>query len=258
MKKALLYTLFFILSAGFLQAQNGVNHAVKSLKVSAGYQNNYLNDAILSPLNQQGNGMQFGITYRRTAKNILGISIAYGAGELNSNETNRFTNSYLDINIGLEYLVRIANQNESVDFHVGGAYETRAFFVEWNDLDAFSYTSTQGLAIKGMLTKRLQPKHSIQTSLGIPVAQFLGRPPYNGIDEFIIENQDSPVKIMLQGEPSSFGQYLGLDWNVTYTFQISPRLAWNIDYSLFLQKVNGLHPYKRMSMTPATGITFNL
>ena len=257
MKKALLYTLFLVLSAGFLQAQNGVYPAINQFKLSAGYQNNYLKDAILSPLNQQGNGMQFGIAYRRTAKNILAISVAYGAGELSSNEANAFTNTYLDINIGLEYLVRVANQNESIDFHVGGAYETRAFFVEWNDLDAFSYTSAQGLAIKGLMTKRFNPKHSIQTSLGIPVVQFLGRPPYNGIDEFIIENQDSPVSIMLQGEPSSFAHYFGLDWSLGYTFKITPHLAWNIDYSLSLQKVNGLHPYKRMSMTPSTGITLN-
>ncbi|WP_339925151.1 hypothetical protein [uncultured Cyclobacterium sp.] len=258
MNRALLYTLFFILLAGSIKAQNRTNPKVNYFKISAGYQNNYLKDAILSPLNQQGNGMQFGIAYRRTARNILGVSVAYAAGEVNANETYGLPNTYMDMNIGLEYLVRIANQNETIDLHIGGAYETKAFFVEWNDLDAFSYTSTQGLTIKGILTKRFRPKHSIQTSLGIPVVQFLGRPPYNGIDEFIIENQDSPVIIMLQGEPASFGQYLGLDWDFGYTFQMSPRLAWNIDYSLSLQKVNGRHPYKRMSMTPSTGISFNL
>ncbi len=162
----------------------------------------------------------------------------------------------MDISIGMEYLVKIENENESLNFYLGGVYETRALFVEWNDLDAFSYTSTQGLAIKGLVTKKFNSKHSIQTSLGIPVFQFLGRPPYNGIDEFIIENQDSPVKIMLKGEPSSFGQYLGLDWNLGYNYQITPRLVWNIDYSLFIQKVKDVHQFKRLSMVPSTGLTF--
>ncbi|WP_339903886.1 hypothetical protein [uncultured Cyclobacterium sp.] len=255
MKKFLFYTFCFLLLGGIVKAQDLIESAGKLLSIRAGYQGNYLKDNALSPLHYQGSGIQYGLSYRRIGKNIFGISVAYGAGEMRSNETSGFTNTFLDINIDVEYLFRIKNNSESLDIYLGGAYETNAFFIEWNDLDAFSYTSTQGMAIRGLLTQRINDRHSMQTSFGIPIVQFLGRPPYNGIDEFIIENQDNPVKIMLQGEPASLGHYLGLDWGLVYAYQISPRLAWNLAYSISFQKVNNLHSFKRMTMSAASGIT---
>lgn len=255
MKKILIYTCCFLLLAGMVKAQEVIRPVDKLLSLRVGYQDNYLKDNVLSPLHYRGVGLQYGLSYRRIGENIFGISVVYGAGEVSSNETSGFTNTFLDINIGLQYLFRIKNNIESLDFYLGGAYETKAFFIEWNDLDAFSYTSSQGLVFRGLVAKRINDRHSVQTSIGVPIVQFLGRPPYNGIDEFIIENQDNPVKIMLQGEPASFGEYLGLDWGLAYAYQISPRMAWNLAYSISFQKVNNLHSYKRMAMTPETGIT---
>lgn len=255
MKKTIIYLLFFGLSVNYLQAEESDSLRFNELNLHVGYQNNYLKDDVFSPLNIQGRGIQFGLGYRRTVKNIFELSMNYGSGTLNVFETSRFPNSFLDINISLEYLAKLPIGNFSTKFYLGGAYETRALLIEWYGLDAFSYTSTQGLLFKGLLIKNFNSKHSIESSLGVPVFQWLGRPPYNGIDEFIIENQDNPIHIMLKGTPSSFGKYLALKWDLEYKNQITSRLIWTVDYSLFYQKVDDIHQAKRFSIVPSTGLT---
>ncbi|MBI0397899.1 hypothetical protein [Cyclobacterium marinum] len=256
MKKTIIYFLLFGLSANYLHAEESDSLSFNEITLHVGYQNNYFKDEVFSPLNQQGNGMQFGLGYKRTLQNIFGVSLQYGSGSLNVYENNSYSDSYLNINLALEYLAKLPLGNTTTVFYLGGTYETKAFFLEWNDLDTFSYTSSQGFSIKGLIAKEINSKHGIETAIGIPIFQWLGRPPYNGIDEFIIENQDNPVSIMLKGKPSSFGKYLGLDWDLGYRYRINSRLVWYVNYSLNLQKVKDVHQFIHLSMVPSTGIAF--
>lgn len=254
--KAIILSLMLLLPK-VIHAQ--VSEGYKSsIAFNLGYQKNYLQDNLFSPLNQNGGGLALGLGYERRTQHIFGVCISFSSGDLKSGENDHFTSSYINANLGLEYLMNIAHQSESTKFYLGGVYNTRVLFYDWSDLDAFSFTSAHGISLKGMAIKKINDKNSLRTSLALPVLQFLGRPPYNGIDEFIIDNQDEPAKIIFSGNLTSLNKYSGIEWKLGYTHHLSPRLNWDIHNTLLFQKVKEINDSKSLSNTISTGLTFKL
>lgn len=254
------YTITFLALLCFLniaQGQNLEKMSKNQIEVGFGYQKNYLKDNIYSPLNQVGGGFATLLKYKRISKNIFGVNIQFSPGSLNSGPSNRFTTSYINANLELEYLFNLTQEENAYQFFLGPAYNTRVLYFDWNDLDAFSYVASHGIGIKGLVSKRIKEKHLIQATLSVPVFQFLARPPYNGIDEFIIENQDSPAKIILGGTPSSFNKFLALEFCVDYKYKLTQHIDWFLNYTLYTQKAREPNLLKSLSNTIVTGITFN-
>ena len=94
----------------------------------------------------------------------------------------------------------------------------------------------------------------IRASLSIPVFQSLARPPYNGIDEFIIENQDKPADIIFSGTPTSFNDFIAFEFCVDYTYKLTKRIDWHTNYTLYTQQVMESNRFKSLSNTITTGV----
>ncbi len=69
----------------------------------------------------------------------------------------------------------------------------------------------------------------------------MARPPYNGRDEFIIENENSPAKIFFNGKIATFNQYYGFSWKTQYIFTVNKLIDLSANYNLNLQKVTGVN-----------------
>lgn len=257
MERSIIAILFFTFLTVAIQAQDTNKTFKNQLDVDIGYQKIYLKDDNFSPLNQNGGGLIYSISYNRGLNNRFGVSIQYSSGNLDSGPLNRFNTSYINANLRVEYLAGLSLENRSFDFYFGGTYNTRVLFLDWYDLDAFSFTTTHGISLKGLLIKEIGKKHFAQSALTIPVLQFLSRPPYNGIDEFIIENQDNPAIILFNSNLESMNKYLGLEWLLSYTYQFSSRLDLRVEYTLYFQKVDQLNHFKSLSNAISTGITIN-
>lgn len=257
MKKAtlLFFTLSFFLK--IVQAQKLENMSKNQIEIGFGYQTNYLKDVNFSPLNQAGGGFATVLEYKRISKNIFGVTFQFSPGNIHSGPSNEFTTSYINANLELEYLFKLTQEDGAYQFFLGPAYNTRVLYLDWYDLDAFSYAATHGIGIKGLISKNIKEKHLVQATLGTPVFQVLARPPYNGIDEFIIENQDNPAIIIFSGTPSSLNKFFALEFCVNYKYKLTQQLDWQINYILFTQKVKEANLLKSLSNTISTGITIN-
>lgn len=258
MKKYLLTFLTLICLDLVMLGQDLEKTAKNEIDVNLGYQKNFLKDLNLSPLNQVGGGLATLLKYKRTSKNIWGATIQFSTGNIISGpKEQEFSTLYINANIELNYLFKIPQEKLAYQFYVGPVYNTRVLYLDWYDLDAFSFVATHGIGIKGMVSKKINDKHLIQSSLAIPVFQFLSRPPYNGIDEFIIENQDSPAKIIFNGSPSSFNNYFALEFSLDYKYNITPHIDWMINYMLFTHTVKEANHFKSLSNSITTGIAIN-
>lgn len=253
-------TLLFITLLFFLkiaQGQNLEKVSKNKIEIVVGYQANYLKDANFSPLNQVGGGFATSLKYKKITKNIFGVYFQFSPGSINSGPSKEFTTSYINANLELEYLYKLTPEEGVSQFYLGPVYNTRVLYLDWYDLEAFSYVATHSIGIRGLISKNLKEKHLIQASLSIPVLQFLARPPYNGIDEFIIENQDSPAKIIFSGTPSSFNKFFALEFCVGYKYNLTQHMFWYSNYTLYTQKVKEPNLLKSLSNTISTGIAIN-
>ncbi len=224
--------------------------------VGIGYSLDRINDQNFSPLNQKGNTLVYSLFYERHSENILKIALKYGNGNLNSGPKDRFKTSYYFGNIDVSYFKNVSPSQSSTKFYIGGAYTLKVLYMDWFDRDAFSFVSTNGLSISGLISKELNEKQRIESSVSIPFLQLLSRPPYNGVDEHIIENQDNPISIALDGKLTSFKKYKAINWNVNYRYEILDHFDWKADYTLNIQKVDDVNEFKSISNHISTSILY--
>lgn len=253
---ALITLVFIFFSKNPAYAQQPETATVNSIGFTVGYSSDRIKDTNFSPLNQQGSALVYSIGYARHSKNMFKINIEYGDGILESGLPNRLESSYYKANIGMAYLKGIVSEQRKINFYVGGTYNLTVLYLDWFDQDAFSFASTNGLSFSAAISSQLASKHAIESTLSIPVLQLLSRPPYNGIDEDIIENQEDPLKIILNGKLVSFNTYQAVDWNLNYSYEISRYFNWRLAYNLSFQNVKDLNRLTSLSNTISTSISF--
>lgn len=210
------------------------------LGVGIGYTQLYAKDLNFSPLNYSGNGLVYDLSYERHSisdNNRFTLSAVFSSDNLKASTNNTIDPLYIYADVGLSYLTRLFPSKQSkTKYYLGVQYNTRVFYMDYDDQEAFSFTATHGLSISGLLEHRFNMKNTLRTSLAIPFLQLLARPPYNGIDEFIIENQDHVAQILFSGKLASFDRYLALYWNTDYSYALTRFLDIGLSYSLGYQK----------------------
>ena len=250
-------TIFaFILFTLTIKAQRLTTTSKNYIGLGIGYRFDNLNDQNFSPLNQKGGGLFYALFYEKRRKNILKLNISYSDGTLVSGERDAFETTYYTGTISASYLKNLSPSDATTKFYIGGAYNLDVYYMDWFDQEAFSYITTNGLSIAGAVTKQLNDKQFIESSIAIPILQFLSRPPYNGIDEFIIENQDTPVKIIFDGDLTSLKKYQAITWNINYNLEISNHINWRLNYTLNVKKVNELNEFKSVSNLISTSVSY--
>jgi len=215
-----------------------------------------INDNNFSPLNQKGTSFFYSIFYERHSKDILKFNIKYGRSTLKSGSSQKLNTSYSRGSIGITYLKNISEQRQTTKVYIGGSYTLNLLYMDWYNQDAFSYTASHGLAINTAVSKQVTAKHYVESTISIPLVQFLSRPPYNGLDAFIIDNQDTPLKIIFNGKLSSFKAFKSINWNVNYRYGFSDRFNWKVDYDLHIQNLKTENAFRSLSNRISTSILY--
>tara|TARA_R110001592_G_C13166240_1_gene749447 strand:+ start:1265 stop:2041 length:777 start_codon:yes stop_codon:yes gene_type:complete len=237
-------------------AQESESVPVNYWGVGIGYSLDRVKDINFSPLHQKGNSLFYSIFYERHAENIIKVNFKYSGGTLKSGRSNRLKSSFYSPSISVTYLKNLSSEQQSTSLYIGGTYKLDILYMDWYDQDAFSYLSTNGLSVSGAISKQITSGKNIESTISIPIVQFLSRPPYNGIDEFIIENQDDPLKIILNGDFASFREYKSISWNINYSQEISSRWNWKIDYDLNIQRVEKEPTFTSLSNRISTSLLY--
>lgn len=228
------------------------------LGIGIGYSFDHIKDNILSPLNQKGNSIFYSIFYERHSKNILKLNVKYSDDILKSGSSNKLKTSYYKANVGITYLKNTSKTSQTTNYYIGGSYAMDLLYMDWNGQDAFSFVTTHGVAISAAVSKQLEPKQYIESTISIPVIQFLSRPPYNGLDEYIIKNQDDPLNIIFHGKLASFKDFKSINWNVNYQYEISSHINCKVDFDFNIQKVEKTPSFTSLSNRVSTSILYKL
>jgi hypothetical protein len=209
--------------------------------IEVGYDQGYLKDQIFSILNYSQGGILVGLNYLYYKPNgnyRIQSKFSFGSGNLKTDVSDFFQSTYIAANFQLDYLRKLPFvKKERLCMYIGAQYRTQLNYFDWDDLSTFSYLATHGLAIKALGTYQLSTRSNIQSSISIPIFQSLVRPPYNGIDEFVIANTNNVSKILFTGNASSFNKYLAVNWQTNFRFDISKRFELMVNYNMLYQRV---------------------
>jgi hypothetical protein len=248
--------LIFVLFTLTSKAQSVTTTPKNYIGLGIGYRFDNLNDQNFSPLNQKGGGLFYSLFYEKRGENILKLSIDYSNGTLASGADDAFESTYYAANIGVSYFKNLSPSEANTKFYIGGTYNLDIYYMDWSDQDAFSYITANGLSIAGAINKHLNDKQFIESSISFPFLQFLSRPPYNGINEFIIENQDSPAKIIFDGDLTSLHKFQSFTWDINYNLEVSNHINWRLNYALNVKKVAELNEFKSVSNRVSTSMSY--
>lgn len=224
--------------------------------IGIGYHIDAVKDTNLSPLQQKGTSFGYSIFYEKHSENILKVAVSYYDAVLKSARSNRIETSFYNGQVGITYLKGLTSIQQNTKLYLGGAYQLNVLYIDWNEQDAFSYLSVNGFSVSAAVSRQFTSRSYLESSVSIPIFQWVSRPPYNGLDEEIIENQDEPLKIVLQGEFASFKEYKSLSWNVNYSYEIFPHFNCKVAYDFKIQKVSKTHTFTSLSNNISTSILY--
>ncbi|MFM2269566.1 MAG: hypothetical protein RL757_3007 [Bacteroidota bacterium] len=269
---ALLIALSVVTEKGFSQTETREIPTEKSRNNSIGIElatnQGIFKDQVFSLLNYSQSGKIIGLNYLRykpTGKNRIEANFNFGSSKLTTRNSDYFTSNSILGNLRFSYLQHLRffppsgglrGDSEKLRVYVGGEYQTQVQYFDWKDLSTFSYLATHGIAVKALATYQLNEKARVETAVTIPLFQSLVRPPYNGIDEFVIANSDNYPKIMLTGDLSTVNKYAALDWQNKFYYQFSKRFDAVVSYNLRYQKVFDEQKFIQLNHQLSLGLNF--
>ncbi|MEQ9413040.1 MAG: hypothetical protein RIF39_04385 [Cyclobacteriaceae bacterium] len=256
-----LFTFFTFLSISGM-AQNRIEEKTKlnQIGMAAGNNRGYVKDLNFSALNYHETGFFYSLDYirqQRNGKGLLIVDADVSLGKLKTRTSYFFTSNNTMANLEVAYLRKINLKNLKLETYVGGQFNTYLQILEWNDYESFSFVATHGIGLKTIVNFKLNSKNRFQTSLFLPLFQNLVHPPYNGIDETIIGNQDNMFKLIISGQPASLNKYLAFDWKLNYSLAFTYRFDWNVSYLVRYQNINEVNKFVHLQNQLTTGLTFN-
>ncbi len=191
-------------------------------------------------------------------KNVYETEINFSSGKVKNSISELLTSNFIYAKIGTSYLREIKiSKNEKWKYLVGAGYKTNLFYFQWDDNEAFSFVASHGFTLNFKTQFQINERNNINSTLEIPFMQILARPPYNGRDEFIIENENSPAKIFFHGKLVTFNKYYGFCLNTNYNFNITKCLDFALNYNLNYQKVTGINKLIHLQNQLNIGLNFN-
>jgi hypothetical protein len=231
-----------------------------TIALDFGYNQGVVKDLIFSPLNYTQGGKIMGLNYQKNStneKNKIEAGLHLSTGKLNTDASDYFKASYLLATFDASFLRKIHASNDAkLSYFVGGEYKTSFQLSSWKSLEIFSFIATHGFAIKGLVAYKLNEKQQLESSLAIPIMQNLVRPPYNGNDEFVTDNQDNFIKLATTGKFTTLNKYQALMWKTQYKYDFSRCFALNLTYLMNLQHVTDTHSFTQLNNQFLTSLTF--
>ena len=231
-----------------------------AIGLSYGVNSGLLKDLNFSALHYKESGHLFSLQYLRhnpIRKNIFEVGIDFSSGKTKTDVSPFLTANYIYGKINVSYYLKfVASKSEKWNFYAGAGYVTNFFSVEWNDYEAFSYFAAHGLTLNCKANYIINKRNQFYSTISIPFFELLARPPYNGRDEFIIENENSPAKIFFHGKLATFNQYFGFSWTTKYIFSVNKLIDLSANYNLNLQKVSGVNKLTHLQNQLQAGLNF--
>jgi hypothetical protein len=239
--------LFAVSQAAFsaaIEVSDTLKKSRNNYFVELGTVVNYLKDAGYSPLNNRSGGLIIKTGFKRSMKydgRQFYLNVDLVNGKFKTRESGFSSSPFVYGNIEIGYLTRVANglQRKAMPVFVGPQYNSLVHYMQWKDMDSWSYLMFHGVSIKALTILPLdKAKRKVEVSLSLPLVGSLVRPPYNGYDFYIEQHQDNVVKVAFHGKLASWNLYRGVDFKMSYRSEISERVNFMCTYSFRYQYSN--------------------
>ncbi|MEM0993522.1 MAG: hypothetical protein AAGI49_10855 [Bacteroidota bacterium] len=260
-KLLIITTLLFGWQLAFAQSENEILFPTHELTLTIGLHQSWLKDSNFSPLHYKGKGAIYGLEYRLSDKANRGVFLAglsFGTGTYSVDISDALDTKFILGDLSLGYLRRTSNLTmRSPNFALGGRYHFHINYLDWNEQDAFSFLGNHGFELATAVDYPLNEKHRFQAQLSLPLLSYTVRPPYNGTDAELTENNDnSPVKLLFDGYWSTFNRLLMYDLELKYNYQLSDSFSLDFIYLNRYQNVTNLHKFVQMQNQFRVGTSF--
>lgn len=213
-----------------------------SVEISYNIIGGHLKDINFSPLIYTIKANTFGLNYSHQnpqGKNFTELQFDYGQGEITTKVSDFFTTNITLVNINITQLRKISvTKNEKLATYLGAQYQSKTQLLSWRMFESYSFAASYGLGIKGLAIYRFNKKHSLQTSIALPMVGLIVRPPYAGNDDYITANGEDKLKVLTHGKIASLNEYIAVDWQTNYKYNISKRFDAQLKYSMNFQQYN--------------------
>lgn len=215
--------------------KNGIGIQINPISIG------YLKDSNFSPLNNSEKGIEFGLSYFRQKKNTFLLELRFGHNNISTANIDFLATTHLQGNLILDYHFNKNTNNEKLKYFFGPQYKFNFNFISDNRDLVFSYSVAHNFSAVGGIKYQLSDRHSLVSSLSLPIFSLIIQPPYNGFNEALEVNSDKPLKLITDGKFLSFNKYQAFNFAFNYTYLLSKRLDLMLGYELHYQRINDLH-----------------
>jgi hypothetical protein len=258
-----------IFGNAFSQTDSLLNKKKNEVGIEVGYNRGNLEDRYFTYWKYSKSGVLIGLNINhrnRSGKNIVEGSINYSSGKLIADAfinrfvsgktilepTTYFNTTYNLANIRFSYLTKLFKaRNNKFSNYLGVEYQTEGQYLAPYSKNEFGYIATHGIALKGLVTYNLNVKHSIRSTLSIPVFQVLDRPLqyedyFEKLSQYEAAKKDKMMELLFTGKPTTVNTYFAFNSQTTYKYSLTNRLDLNLKYSLLYQHISGIREFNEL------------
>lgn len=245
MKKSMLIFILLIFTIFTLTARDPKDKAIDKniIHLQLGLEGGCFKDLCFSPLNYSSNGLAADIGYQRNLDSNSRIFISLDAqlGRLNTPASEFYTSDHYNFSLELRYLRNIPVKFSKIKIGVGGQYHPYLDLVFKGETDAKTFFGLHSLDLAGNIIWDISARHSMHSTISLPVFGLLIRPPWTGWDKFITEPQTSSVLLFFTGKWTSLNDFFAFNWDLQYHFAISRNWDLTAKYLFRYYRTEVLH-----------------
>lgn len=239
---------FLLLMAGLMPLiAQSPPEATHDLSIGVGLNQGYFQDDNFSPLNHGVFGVRGNLGYLRTSadqKHLFRAELDYAHSSLSADGVEYLAPSttVYGANLKLGYLTQVAAPSDRTKIYAGATFQSDLNMTIFSGLSSFTFLFDHGIDLSARVDHQLADRHHLSSTLDVPVFSLLVRPPYNGFDKTLIENQEHIFRLLTDGSAASFGTYQAADWSTTYRYDLNERVDLTATYQLSYQRATPIYP----------------
>ncbi|MFK7968862.1 MAG: hypothetical protein AB8F95_00775 [Bacteroidia bacterium] len=263
MKKFFFVSIAFLLCLPLMAqtSSEGGQQYTNKLAVGAGIHQAYMSDRNFSPLRYNESGLMGAFRFEsQNDQSHFSIRASYSADSLAPPAIEQFTTYYQMGNFALRYLRKNESlSNSRFQFYWGGQFDFHLYSIDWDYQESFSFLVNYSLDLSARGQYQLNDRGRLQLDLDIPLINFLVRPPYNGLDAELIDNNanDDLLAIITNGSVGSVNKLLAYRLSLAYQYALSDRLDLELIYRNQLHHTFDTNRFIHLQNQLMAGLAFN-
>lgn len=196
-----------------------------TIHIQAGIEQGYFRDHVYSPLNYSSSGLAVNTGFKRSLndQDCLFISADAMFGKLKTENSGFHSSDHYNFNLEIGYLETVLKNKPGFIFLAGGQYHTYFDIVLFQVTEAVTFFGLHSIDLICTATWNISEKHSLGTTLSLPVFGLLIRPAWTGWDKYIVEHENNILPVLFRGRWTSLNDFLAFNWRMGYCFAISRR-----------------------------------